>query len=1022
MPPWSLGRRVLWHIDKLEAIVEPEEAPRVRQCLGNLREAVHHDIPVARHQGRRVRGRPKTSDTSRRVSLVQGKLRYQKSKYKDLKRRFDELSKTKAGASLRSQWLARVALSHPQTSALGFSETFKDLICAGVDSKNTGCGRSSITYIRDAFVEILKAKNADAIRAAARSLAVHARAEMASHVSRVVSGCSVSRGGMVKSVELLHIHDEATMRLRSHMAAHEGKPSRSRHTAVQQHAAWLYIGDEIIPVLTELDPLAQKDAKVVATTIYRILQHAHDLVNAGLVSAEGGVDIVEYVFVHCLVGDGVSTNQAAAKIIVNAARQILGSRMYLLLFVRCATHQAQLSAKNAAIGPAAAAGTLNAAIGNKDMLNGNLCKIIVKLFKFVVPDYFEEFVVRIREWAFSLTVAGPAELEPDRVALDENFRILYGRRVLPVCVTKILNNGVSQMQHVRGELALPPGDEDAREFLARQLADTLRDECLTVDEKPTLTRFFTFVGLVEKMLLLDYIGCVERVFAAKAVSTKSKNAIRLRQIQKYFKVPGCISYLRRTALSLQLTNEITSLTSTRDTPSELPLLVRLAKGDPMVISSRFVSRVLGDLHLDPDVDAGAAITTLLGTAVDIHARFSEYLQFPYRLALLVRKFNPDGFLLACQDFLLAPLETLDLGAATPLRLRAMACGSPAKSLEFLVNDDIQAVLERAFVASTGSSMDVERKHAETKKNERCRLTHIGVASRNQLIRGFLRRREGMLSAVTNSQAAVVKAAKTNIWSIVWARFPQWRPQAVGCAWRSKRKKATDVIDQGDRDAVRAYVEENRASLEAEVQARLVAAKAQLEMVTTREPVTFGEWCTWFETNEDEFRGLMRTATNTRKKVNRRLTAMVGLPDAAPRIFAKTDKWRPEKQTWQHVLWGRTAWHAMKLENSILTIYLWHFSGDTWVVDFSAFRTDPRTIVLSPAFELQKHVKLFSDFAASVADRAVLALFELRVSGKATVGGVEIVVQNCLPLLAPLPPRQVSAKGLEEDPALTYTFF
>ena len=82
----------------------------------------------------------------------------------------------------------------------------------------SGCGRSAITTIRDAFVETVKEMNVqDVVAFLQRGIRLSARPDSA-------AGAPES----LLCVALLHIHDEASLRLRSSADLEIAGPSRIR--------------------------------------------------------------------------------------------------------------------------------------------------------------------------------------------------------------------------------------------------------------------------------------------------------------------------------------------------------------------------------------------------------------------------------------------------------------------------------------------------------------------------------------------------------------------------------------------------------------------------------------------------------------------------------------------------------------------------------------------------------------------------------------------------------------------------
>ena len=181
-----------------------------------------------------------------------------------------------------------------------------------------GVSRTSVGRIRDAFAEVCK----DFCRLRVR-----------------VAVSSASASSKLFCVALLHIHDEASLRLRSALDALPGLPSRSRSSKVQQHLAVLHMSGQQEPVrwLAELDSLADKTAATLAHSVERVLRLVGEAVAEALkcpVRAEPAW------IVHWLVGDGAATNEAAAKIVLATMRRrpLPRELVYLLVVVKRANH------------------------------------------------------------------------------------------------------------------------------------------------------------------------------------------------------------------------------------------------------------------------------------------------------------------------------------------------------------------------------------------------------------------------------------------------------------------------------------------------------------------------------------------------------------------------------------------------------------------------------------------------------------------------------------------------------------
>ena len=117
--------------------------------------------------------------------------------------------------------------------------------------------------------------------------------------------------------------------------------------------------------------------------------------------AEGVGSDNETWLIHVLVGDAINTNEAAARRLYAkaAVTPMAAALKYCLVVVKCASHQANLAAKGAAIGVAATVcnaatgvaaedakadlAAIGAAIPQPHML---LCGVLIRLYKYLVAD------------------------------------------------------------------------------------------------------------------------------------------------------------------------------------------------------------------------------------------------------------------------------------------------------------------------------------------------------------------------------------------------------------------------------------------------------------------------------------------------------------------------------------------------------------------------------------------------------------------------------------------------------------
>ena len=160
--------------------------------------------------------------------------------------------------------------------------------------------------------------------------------------------------------------------------------SLAANAKVQRHCVSLVAGPMRQDTAIDLEALADKTAPTLCTSIERIVRSVCE-----------GVPVKpdhELWLPHVLIGDGIATNGAAAKQLWSTIQaQPLGGRIrYLLWLVRCATHSAALSTKTGVIGGVAKH------IGFDD---GDLVTTTsVRLYKYVINDYYEDFVISVRAW------------------------------------------------------------------------------------------------------------------------------------------------------------------------------------------------------------------------------------------------------------------------------------------------------------------------------------------------------------------------------------------------------------------------------------------------------------------------------------------------------------------------------------------------------------------------------------------------------------------------------------------------
>ena len=177
---------------------------------------------------------------------------------------------------------------------------------------------------------------------------------------------------------------------------------------------WVYLrGQQRVYVPTELDALSNKSARVLATSLHEVFLTVARYIRRGLESSASRWEEGKLPWlVHILVGDGVATNHSAARLLWTWLR---GEKVkvtagfgfeYFLVCVKCGSHQANLSIGCAVTGRAAVVGCQNSAsvcsgrtFANRSAVVAKgstsphlrLCGTVVRLYKYLVNDYYSVF-------------------------------------------------------------------------------------------------------------------------------------------------------------------------------------------------------------------------------------------------------------------------------------------------------------------------------------------------------------------------------------------------------------------------------------------------------------------------------------------------------------------------------------------------------------------------------------------------------------------------------------------------------
>jgi len=465
---------------------------------------------------------------------------------------------------------------------------------------------------------------------------------------------------------------------------------------------------------------------------------------------------------------------------------------YFLAVAKCGTHQAGLAAKNGVIGRVAAAA---AAAGGETNEFEDVTGNAVRLFKYLVPDYYEDFKQSVQAWVRANSeVFGPGgqpQAAPDGQPRAARLQALYTQHVISNDLLQrsslSATGGAAKLHTVIKE------GEDlaaARERLETECVAMLLTELLRVDSHPTITRFFTFRGCVDRMLTMALLGFPRDGLAVKE-SARDISQKRLKRLKRFFRTPAACQALRRASLVLQLTSSVETFMSAVPKEGEPPTIVAIQQGKAHDIVERRLQHLLGVLHCDPDLNLAAATGALLATAGDLIARLNEYLRHPYRFVAMCRKWFPGTFRYAITKFLQTPEKELDAGFSGELQRLALAKDGEMSQRAFMSSDQVQAFLEETASALFANSLDAERAAAEVKRHEARNISLLANVSRDLMCRRFTQQREKRAAALDAAARRLRMLRRSGWQAIAWEKHDaapegvratqEWRAQVLATA-------------------------------------------------------------------------------------------------------------------------------------------------------------------------------------------------------------------------------------------------
>ena len=461
---------------------------------------------------------------------------YLRTKVAILKNQLKRESRSKVGGRLEKIWLVRAGLSDTNTPARSLSQWCQDF----PQEEAQVISSTKVAEARDCFAELIKQQS---------------RAELGTFAGRNPGA----------PIFVTHIHDEALMRLRSHIPSFYQHIHRARYTKVQNNFVSVSIAEEKFEWFCELQALADKTAPTIALAILEVIRNILQTV----CPSRDGANIRRVL--HLLTGDAIPTNLADSRFVlgtleVERARQFTGLQYRLLVWV-CASHQANLVTQIAIVGR----------IMKNPQHGDTIAAACSRLFKYLLPSYTEEFSRAMLEYLqkeICVELVDPTENQVSR-----DLQQLYGKDVLPDEILTIFNFSLDSRKH----LASTP---TAREAIIREAFRLLSQRLLLVEERPVVTRFWLFTNCVWALLCCKLLALPVCIWSVLQGRIREENAKRLTRFRSFYDSEDAGGRLRRAGLCLQLTRIAVSLSSQtrkgQDTSPEIdsvPLMVRIGRGD-----------------------------------------------------------------------------------------------------------------------------------------------------------------------------------------------------------------------------------------------------------------------------------------------------------------------------------------------------------------------------------------------------------------------------------------------------------
>ncbi|CAK0811396.1 unnamed protein product [Prorocentrum cordatum] len=287
----------------------------------------------------------------------------------------------------------------------------------------SGVSHCYVARARDAFAELLKELNGQELER--------------------LSATNV--GGTPFFIQ--HIHDEASMRLRSTPVVEDASFAlprsaavgsalftRSRYSKIQNSCITIGMGEQRLEWLSEMQALGRKDGDTLGLALIDAVQ--------GIMKILAALPQRAVRVVHLLIGDGINTNEAAAKrLFEHYGRRAGGILQYRLITWRCASHQANLVVEVALCGK----------LLSRPLEENDLAANCSRFFKYLLAEHCDQFATALRHHIastlqFDRYDEKAAAPPPSEAVL--NMQRLYGKDVFPDSLVDIFPSNLSGSCHL----------------------------------------------------------------------------------------------------------------------------------------------------------------------------------------------------------------------------------------------------------------------------------------------------------------------------------------------------------------------------------------------------------------------------------------------------------------------------------------------------------------------------------------------------------------------------------------------